>query len=173
MTQFTSALPSGHVLNGFPIGNHAKIDGVKLLNSEGVVVSIPQLFIMFKGERHEDGMLSLRKPAGFSIQAKHRATGVTLQDIVDQVPRIVKMMMDNPEVFDMRTWSNYDNLVIQDIWYSAPGHFEMFIAETLGEIASLDVEKFVRLTTIPMILTPNRMPSYPSLTDDDDANDWN
>lgn len=159
MTQFSSVLPSGHVLNGFPIGNHANIDGVKLLNPDGVVVSLPQLFVIFKGETHEDGMVSLRKPAGFSIQAKNRAVGVTLKDVIDQVPRIIKMMMDNPEVFDMRTWTNYENLVIQSIWYSAPGHFKMFIAETHGNIASLDVEKLMRLT-------PNRMPSVPN--DDDE-----
>jgi hypothetical protein len=177
MTQFSSVLPSGHVLNGFPIGNRAKIEGVKLLNPERVIVSLPQLFIMFKGETHEDGMVSLRKPAGFSIQAKNRGLGVTLQDIVDQVPRIVKMIMDNPKVFDMRTWSNYDNLVIQDIWYSPPGHFEMFIAETHGDIASLDVEKLMRITPYPIILTPNSMPPLPNFTDDGEdlifgPNDW-
>lgn len=166
MTQFSSVLPSGHVLNGFPIGKHAKIEGVKLLNPERVVVSLPQLFIMLKGETQEDGMVSLRKPAGFSIQAKNRYLGVTLQDIIDQVPQIIKMIMDNPEIFDMRTWSNYDNLVIQDIWYSPPGHFEMFIAETYGDIANLDVEKLMRITPIPLIFTPNRMPSLSNLTDD-------
>lgn len=170
MTQFSSVLPSGHVLNGFPIGNHPKIEGVMLWNPKGVVVSLPQLFVMFKGETHENGMVSLRKPAGFSIQAKDRATGVTLQDIVDQVPRIVKMMMDNPEVFDMRTWSNYDNLVLQDIWYSAPGHFEMFIAETHGDIASLYVEKLKKITRNCITTTT---------TEEDDENimfgpnDWN
>jgi hypothetical protein len=170
MTQFSSVLPSGHVLNGYPIGNHAKVEGVTLLNPERVVVSLPQLFIMFKGETHEDGMVSLRKPAGFSIQAKHRAVGVTLQDIIDQVPQIIKMIMDNPEVFDMRTWSNYDDLVIQNIWYSPPGHFEMFIAETHGDIAMLDVEKLMKIT-------PNRMPSFPKYTDNNEelifnTNDW-
>ena len=165
MSQFRSILPSGHVTHGYPIANHHKLDGIKLLNPERVVVSLPQLFILFKGETHEDGMVSLRKPAGFTIQAKNRGLGVTMQDIVDQVPRIIKMIIENPAVFNMRTWSNYDNLVIQDIWYSAPGHFEMFIAETLGDIASLDVEKLIKFTTIPLVLTPNRMPSLPNLTD--------
>jgi hypothetical protein len=128
MSLFKSILQNGHVTNGYPIGKHDKFDGIKLVNPNEVVVSLPQLFIMFKDETHEVGMVSLEQPAGFTIQAKNKCVGVTIQDIVDQVPRIVKMMMDNPEVFRMRTWSNYNNLWLHDIWYCAPGHFEMFIA---------------------------------------------
>jgi hypothetical protein len=125
MPKFVSILPSGHVFHGFPFGNHS--NGIKLMNPDDVIVTLPQIFLLFTNNNQEDGMISVKKPAGFTIVAKNSKLGVTMQDFVEQVPRIVKLMVDNPEIFNMRTWSNYDNLVIDEVWATSTGYFETFI----------------------------------------------
>lgn len=125
---FESVLPNGKFIRGYPIN---KEKGAKLISPDKVIVSLPRLFILFTNNDQEDGMLSLRKQAGFTIVAKDINVGVTTQDIVEQVPPIVKLMFDNPEVFNARQWCKHDNLVIHDIWSSSMGHFEMFISEDI------------------------------------------
>jgi hypothetical protein len=97
------------------------------MNPDDVIVTLPQIFLLFTNNNQEDGMISVKKPAGFTIVAKNSKLGVTMQDFVEQVPRIVKLMVDNPEIFNMRTWSNYDNLVIDEVWATSTGYFETFI----------------------------------------------
>jgi hypothetical protein len=126
MALFDSVLPNGKFIKGYPINEMKR---AKLINPEKVIVSLPKIFIFFTSNDQEDGMLSLKKEAGFTIVAKDMIVGVTAQDIIEQVPRIVKLMLENPEVFDVRKWCKYDNLVIRDIWSSGIGHFEMFISE--------------------------------------------
>jgi hypothetical protein len=124
---FESVLPNGNIVRGYPIGELAGMNGVKLINPKKVIVSLPKIFIFFTSNDQEDGMLSLKKEAGFTIVAKDITVGVTAQDVIQQVPRIVKLMLENPEVFNVRSWCKYDNLMIEDIWSSGIGHFEMFI----------------------------------------------
>ena len=127
VTTFESVLPNGNIVRGYPIGELAGMNGVKLINPKKVIVSLPKIFIFFTSNDQEDGMLSLKKEAGFTIVAKDITVGVTAQDVIQQVPRIVKLMLENPEVFNVRSWCKYDNLMIEDIWSSGIGHFEMFI----------------------------------------------
>lgn len=123
---FQSVLPDGKFLRGYPV-NEKKC--AKLINPDKVIVSLPKLFVFFTSNDQEDGMLSLKKQAGFTIVAKDTNVGVTTQDVIEQIPRIVKLILENPEVFNARQWCKYDNLVIQDIWSSGMGSFEMFISE--------------------------------------------
>jgi hypothetical protein len=126
---FQSVLPNGKFINGYPIGELDGTKDAKLINPEKVIVSLPKIFIFFTSNDQEDGMLSLKKEAGFTIVAKDKNIGVTVLDVIEQVPPIVKLMLENPEVFNARSWCKYDNLVIRDIWLSGIGHFEMFISE--------------------------------------------
>lgn len=128
MTMFESVLSNGAIVRGYPVGEQPKFQGVKLVNPNKVIVSLPKIFVLFTSNDQEDGMLSLKKEAGFTIVAKDINVGVTTQDIIEQVPRIVKLMLENPEVFNVRSWCKYDNLMIQEIWLSSIGHFEMFIS---------------------------------------------
>ena len=131
---FESVLSNGYILTGYPIGRYSIIDGVKLVKPK-IISSLPKIFILFTNNTHEDSMVSLRKEAGFSITASNRNVGVTTQDIVDQVPNILRIIFDNKKVFDMLDWCKYDNLVIQDIWSTPLGYYEMFILEAYGDIA--------------------------------------
>jgi hypothetical protein len=126
---FESVFANGDIVKGYPIGDFHTMQGVKLTNPQKVIVSLPKIFIFFTSNDQEDGMVSLSKEAGFTITAKDRNIGITTQDVVEQVPRIIKLIIGNPEVFNMRPWCNYDNLMIREIWHSATGHFEMFISE--------------------------------------------
>lgn len=131
---FESILSNGRILTGYPIGRYSIIEGVQLVKPK-IISSLPKIFILFTNNTHEDSMVSLRKEAGFSITASDRNVGVTTQDIIDQVPRILRIMFDNPKVFDMLSWCKYDNLLIEDIWTTPLGYYEMFILEAYGDIA--------------------------------------
>lgn len=126
---FKSVLANGNIVRGYPIGELAGMNGVTLINPQKIIVSLPKIFILFTSNDQEDGMLSLQKQAGFTIVAKDITVGVTAQDVIEQVPRIVKVMFENAEVFNVRSWCKYDNLIIEDIWSSGIGHFEIFITE--------------------------------------------
>lgn len=133
MAPFTSITPAGDIVFGFPIGNHPKFQGFTLLNPNKSIISLPKIFIMFRDVTHETGMVSVRKQAGFTIVAKNKNVGITRQDIVDQVPRIVRLMMDNPDIFDMRPWSNYDWLFINGIHNVMPGYFVVAVMQNMND----------------------------------------
>jgi hypothetical protein len=137
---FSSVSPSGFQAYGFPIGNHLKLQGYKLLDADKPLVSLPKIFIMFQDVTHEEGMVSVKKQAGFTIVAKDKTVGITRQDIVDQVPRIVRLMMNNPDIFDMRPWSNYDWLWINGIYNVMPGYFQIGIMQNMNDPDDFDEE---------------------------------
>ena len=131
---FESVLPNGSKLCAYPLSPHGKLAGVKLTNPDEVIVNMSKIFVIFSNKTHETGMLSLIKPAGFTITAdRNPVIGVTKQDIVDQVPKIVKIIFNNPDIYGLCDWSSYDRLMIESIWCSTTGHYSMFISETYGE----------------------------------------
>lgn len=138
MAAFHSTSPKGDLCFGFPIGNHPKLQGFTLLNANKSIISLPKIFILFQDVTHETGMVSVRKQAGFTIVAKDKSIGITRRDIVDQVPRIVRLMMDNPEIFDMRPWSNYDWLFINGIHNVMPGYFVVGIGQNMDDPDTFD-----------------------------------
>jgi hypothetical protein len=67
---FESVLPNGKFIKGYPIGQTEGMKDAKLINPDKVIVSLPKIFIFFTSNDQEDGMLSLKKEAGFTIVAK-------------------------------------------------------------------------------------------------------
>jgi hypothetical protein len=125
--RFCSYTPSGTFFPVFPIGTHEKLQDWKLIDGEDVVIPLCSAFIHFDSSDQEDGMVSLLKPASFTITASN-GVAITRFDIVDQVIKIVQVIIDNPDVFHMRNWVDMTNLFIQSMWMTSMGHWQILIA---------------------------------------------
>ena len=138
---FKSVTEDGATWSGWPIGGHPAFAGFRLKDADKVMVELPKIFVLFKDKTCETSMVSLRKQAGFTITATNKAKGVTYGDVADQLPRIIRLIMDNPDVFDARTWSHFDRLVLYAVTHRAPGYFEPFVFEAYGDPAKFDFDE--------------------------------
>ena len=149
MVTFNSVTPDGYPFSGYPFGKHPKFHGIKLADPDKVFVPIPKIFVVFKDRTHENGMLSLKKQAGFTIVASDPEIGITNQDAVDQIKKIFDLIQANKEIFGVRTWdhpkyrgqSDPDWLVLSSMWASSMGYFEVFIAPVYGDPSKLNFKE--------------------------------
>lgn len=124
---FKSVSPLGYVSNGsVPIGRHAKLQDWTLVDPDEVVVPFNRMFVYFGDSTKEDGMVSLKKPASFTVSASDGKM-ITRRDVVDQIKDIVNTIHSNPSVFKMRGWVDMDYLFLFVMSLTNQGHWEAFI----------------------------------------------
>jgi len=124
---FKSVSPLGYVSNGsVPIGRHAKLQGWTLVDADVVVVPFDRMFMYFGDVTSEEGMVSLSKPASFTVSASDGKM-ITRRDVVDQIRRIVDTIHANPRVFEMHDWVDMDTLFLFCVSLTNQGHWEAFI----------------------------------------------
>ena len=124
---FKSVSPIGYVSkSSVPIGRHAKLQNWTLVDADEVVVPFNRMFVYFGDKTHEDGMVSLKKPASFTISASDGKM-ITRRDVVDQIKNIVDTIHSNPSVFMMHDWVDMDYIFLFNVCMTNQGHWEAFI----------------------------------------------
>lgn len=130
LKMFISKTKDGLVFQGYPIGDHKSFDGIELKNADEVFLQVPKIFIIFTHRTHEKNIVSVKNQAGFTLRASNKKKGITYGDIAMQIKRIVKLMRNNPDVFDMVKLDDAkdDSLILYKLDLRITGYYEVDIA---------------------------------------------
>ena len=136
--QFESISPMGYVCGGAPIGRDPRLQNWILVDPNVVVSPFDRMFMYLSDRTHETGMLSLKKPAAFTLVASDYRVGLTRVDVWTQVKAIVDNIVANPSVFAMRSWVDPDSLFLDNIWQTTTGQWEAFVHSYVYDLGDVE-----------------------------------
>ena len=127
--KFFAISPNGIECDAVPIGTDHRLQNWHIDNLDEVVVPFNRMYVHFDDLTHETGMVSLHKPASFTIskEATDNNLHLTRRDVIDQLKAIVYHIYDHPSIFGLRAWTKLDKLFIQSIRQSNQGYWTAFI----------------------------------------------
>lgn len=119
--QFNSISPLGNPCSSVPIGKDIDFQNWTLCDADKLITPFGRMFIYIGDKTHEDGILSLKKPAAFTITASDTNIGLTYSDFVKQIRDIVYNISENPNIFSMRSWLNINTIFLDSIYMTTRG----------------------------------------------------
>ena len=135
---FNSISPLGYQCDAIPIGTDTRLQDWTLIDAESLITPFGKMFVYISDRTHETGMLSLQKPAAFTIDASDKTNGLTRIDFVNQIKKIVNNISNNPDIFAMRTWINMESIFLHNIWHKSNGTWEIFVCSYISNLNELE-----------------------------------